>query len=204
MHAPFQLLRELKFQATLLAALLIGPLNSLAEIQLGKLTFPTSASKPRALHDEFAVRPTNTKEALTKRLGSQNFLDKVGVAFGGIAEGDNGLVAVDLHYDPKKNDGQRLGVSVRVGNAVRRFNARIYDWQLLPIAKFAATEDVSCCTLFGELESEDEQRRLESSGRKVLNYHDSFRDTLLGLRLMQADLLLIDHNACNVPDDRGT
>lgn len=122
------------------------------------------------------------------RLG---FVGRIGgVAFDQVASPVNGFQvnSVALNYSPTKQDGQRL--SVVINN--QPVAAPIYDWQLVPIAKFANSPFYSCFTLFGDLEDVAKQEKVLAEGGRILNYHPDFVNTLMGLRLFQLDNLIID------------
>jgi hypothetical protein len=109
---------------------------------------------------------------------------------------------VTLDYQSKNEDGKRL--KVYIGNYFLSFlpylgsfgesiykmtgnkiaNPRIYDWQLKPIAEYADSEYSGVVSLFGE----GEDRR----NNYYIEYHPAFEDTVLGLRLFQADIMLIN------------
>jgi hypothetical protein len=74
-----------------------------------------------------------------------------GVAFDGVASPKPGYSVVNLRYRPEQSDGKRLEVVLDSGDRRQTVAASIYDWQLKPIAQFAATPDYACFTLFGEL-----------------------------------------------------
>lgn len=125
-----------------------------------------------------------------------------GVAFGAVAKGDKGYRVASLKYDRKRPDGQRLQVVLLKGRRRRRAAAAIYDWQLAPIAKFAATDQHSCFTLFGELQNPAEERARRARGEKIMNYHPAMENTLLGLRLFQADILILYSESCDLPREQ--
>jgi hypothetical protein len=81
--------------------------------------------------------------------------------------------------------------------------APIYDWQLKPIAQFAATADFGCFTLFGALKDKADTEARRARGEEILNYHPAFENTLLGLRLMQADILILRPEACDLVKQDG-
>jgi len=110
------------------------------------------------------------------------FLGKVGgVSFEAIAElpADRSGDDVCPHYTPTAPDGSRLGISV----GGEPLSTSIYDWQLLPIASYADSEYTSVVSLFGPQTNQSQFH---------ITYHPAFEDTLIGLRLLQADALLID------------
>lgn len=159
---------------------------------LGPYTF----AFPKAQH----LSESNT---LTAGLNSFAFLSSVGgVAFGGVATGEDGWKAADLHYDASKADGQRLQVVLLSAKGERRsVSSSLMDWQMVPIARFAAAKQHSAFTLFGRLlDREDERKRL-ARGERIMNYHPALADTLVGLRIMQADILILLPAAADLPMD---
>lgn len=96
-----------------------------------------------------------------------------GVAFDGVAipAADLSIKQLGLNYAQNNKDGERLLLKLNG----ERIAAPIYDWQLIPIAKFANSDDVACFTLTG---GDDEQQA---------QYQESFQNEFLGLRLFQLD-----------------
>lgn len=128
-----------------------------------------------------------------------------GVAFHNKAVSADGDTIVGLAYDATRDDGSRLSVTLKKPDgATRTCRAAIYDWELVPIAKYVAVEGSDACfTLFGELENESEQNALREDGARVLNYHEAFEDTLMGLRLFQSDILILSSVATDLPREAG-
>lgn len=130
-----------------------------------------------------------------------------GVAFDGVAAPANGLKIdnLTLAYSPTRDDGSRLVLGVN-GESVE---TSLYDWQLIPVAKFANSDDPSCVTLFGRLNDtkQEEQIRIEQmlqlSQVRFPNYHPSFNNTLMGLRLFQLDALIINPYSYELPTEKG-
>ena len=123
-----------------------------------------------------------------------------GVAFEGVARGKDGIVVEDLKYDSRRPDGQRLVVNVRRPNGTTSsLSTNIFDWQLVPIARFANSDQGSAVTLFGALNDKQLNDDLINSGGRAINYHPALDNTLLGLRLLQADIMLFDGNATDLP-----
>ena len=166
----------------------------LAEITLSRATF--SYSSAPIISDA---------RRLSRGLRSYRFrMKRGGVAFGSIAVPEGGLSITDISYSIADSDGQAIDDGSRLRLQVdwpdgrtEEVVAPIFDWQLIPIARFADTETDSCFTLFGELS--DPTERIE--GARVMNYHPAFVDTLMGLRLMQADIVLFDRNAIELPGE---
>ncbi len=143
---------------------------------------------------------------LADRIGTQSlrllleinteFLKRVGgVAFSQLATNATGAHIVGLSYNHQNPDGSRLAVELETPDGEKKnLVAPIYDWQLVPLAFYANSKWEACFTLFGETKKEH-----PDPGERVLNYHPMFEDTLLGLRLFQADIVLMSKIACNLP-----
>jgi len=90
-------------------------------------------------------------ESLTPK--EKNLLDlgpsTGGVAFSNIAEPLSGNIAVgkplSLRYDRNKDDGKRL--EVLVGDKV--INSGLYDWELIPLARYVEVDSWACVSLIG-------------------------------------------------------
>jgi hypothetical protein len=176
-------------------AVLFPAAHSCADQQLGRLAF----ARPPALSLDMPV-------PVVQGAGSIAFLSGCGgVAFGGVAEPAQDERILALSYAPDYPDGLRLRVIIACENGeVTTVSARLPDWQLVPIARFAASPQHACFTLFGRLKDPQEQRRREARGEHVMNYHPALENTLLGLRVFQADILLLDPNACDLPREGET
>lgn len=117
-------------------------------------------------------------------LGSYSFVSSVGgVAFAGVASPGNALQGrpTRLVYNAASEDGHRL--QVNVGDEV--LSADLADWMLVPIVNFSDSRFDSCVSLFGPRTTESEYD---------IVYHAALQNTLLGLRLLQSDMLLFDLN----------
>jgi hypothetical protein len=127
-----------------------------------------------------------------------------GVAFSAVAEGVDGLQVTSLKYDATAADGRRLLVELQRGPQKFTVRPSIFDWQLVPIARFAKDENGSAMTLFGQLKNKAQEREVLSKGDRIINYHPAIDNTLLGQRLFQADVMIIQPNAVHVfRDGRG-
>src|SRR5438105_4476457 len=127
-----------------------------------------------------------------------------GVAFSAVARGEQGLVVSGLRYDASAPDGQRLVVSLRgTDGATTVVRGRIYDWQLVPVARFANDDNGSAVTMFGHLSNKAEDERLGEAHEHVFNYHKALDNTLVGLRLLQADMLIIEPTAADLFREDG-
>src|SRR5688572_15736331 len=115
-------------------------------------------------------------------LGSYDFVSKVGgIAFVGVAVPSAALEGqkVRLQYNGSADDGGRLEVTV----GESKLRTALPDWMLVPIARYSGSKFDSCVSLFGPKTTDDTYD---------IVYHEEFQNTLLGLRLLQADMLLFD------------
>src|SRR5262249_10274463 len=87
--------------------------------------------------------------------------------------------SVVLSYNHDRSDGRRLIIKLN-GD---RYTMSIPDWELIPIARYANSENGSCVTLFGEHSTENDNH---------IQYHPAFINRLLGMRLLQADIIFED------------
>ncbi|MEX0273838.1 MAG: hypothetical protein AB3N16_05615, partial [Flavobacteriaceae bacterium] len=116
----------------------------------------------------------------TAKTLSYPFLKKVGgVSFEQTLSTDKNL---EINYIPTNQDGSRLQLVVD-GTT---YYPEIMDWQLKPIANFADSDNRAAVTLLGE---NDE---IDSASYYNVQYHEALENTLLGLRLLQVDLILLD------------
>jgi hypothetical protein len=92
---------------------------------------------------------------------------------------------LSVRYDPAREDGQRLVVTIGTSEIV----PLLYDWQLIPIARYADSEYNACITLLGRpsfLEI------LTGGSRDMyLEVHPAFSNTLIGFNLFLIDAMLI-------------
>lgn len=86
---------------------------------------------------------------------------------------------IKLSYDKSQKDGNRL--SITIGSKV--YHPKLPDWMLVPISKYAESPYTACVSLFGEKTTPEYYD---------IVYHPAFQNTVMGLRLLQADILLID------------
>jgi hypothetical protein len=125
-----------------------------------------------------------------------------GVAFNGVAGPADGSVILGGRYDPSRPDGQRLVLDVRrPGGDTATVFVDAYDWELAPLLRVVQRGGESLVTLFGKLKDRRRQFNVLRSGGMVANYHEGLSDTLLGLRLLQADMILMTPNAAELPQD---
>jgi hypothetical protein len=167
----------------LIVSSLLG-LGAQEMLQLGNMTYARAAAPSLAI-------PVSR--------GARFFRGVGGVAFNAVARGEGGLQVQSLRYDAGAPDGQRLVVNVVApGGAPQTARGGLYDWELVPIARFAADANGSAMTLFGELADREHGEEITAAGGRVINYHETLADTLVGLRLMQADILVFQRNAAHL------
>lgn len=111
-----------------------------------------------------------------------------GVSFDQVATPARGLAIeqISLGYNAEKKDGQRLVITIN-NKPVGIF---LPDWLLAPLARYAESPYYSCVTLFGDLEDDELQQQVTVHKGRVINYHPSFENTLLGIRLLYIDMLV--------------
>lgn len=135
--------------------------------------------------------PLTMRSVGRQSLGSYRFVGRVGgVSFEAVLVPDASLAGhpINLSYHADRPDGARLAVDI--GGKV--YWADLPDWQMKPIALFSDTEFTGVVSLFGE--GEDHNRFY------YIQYHEAMKDTLLGMRLLQADILLINlHEHWDLP-----
>ena len=111
-----------------------------------------------------------------------------GVAFVREATGRDGWSVASMTYDGGAADGQRLTVVFsKKGGATVSVRPSIWDWELLPLVRFVSTDYDAAFTFFGERIGGPSSNTARS---QAVGYHPAFKNTLLGLRLMQLDLYL--------------
>jgi len=122
---------------------------------------------------------------------TKTIIDIGGVIFQGIAvpAGNAAGKPVAIAYNPARQDGQRLMLTIG-GAAVA---AELYDWEMIPIARFVNSGYTACVTLFDDARTDDEER-LERTHEDIMwaNFHPAFGDTLIGLNLFFADAMLVN------------
>lgn len=184
MNASRSILRPAAFALSIIIAACTAWNASAQSLTLGEETF-----------GKVSIKAISTPVSFTPA-----FFGKIGgVAFNETAVGENGEAILQLRYDAKAPDGSRLNALVRSADGSTSWAVvSAPDWVVKPTASFANDNIGSCFTLFGAIDDLDGSRSerdkatevLESGGR-LLMYHAAFEDTLLGLRLLQGDLLII-------------
>ncbi len=183
-----------KIRLTVFVILIVFSLtiNSLAQIVLGDITMNSMPAKE-------LTSPLNMKR---ESIYTQKVLSGVGgVAFERQAHPVNGLEVDTLYlkYDPGRNNGSRL--VIYLNNEIKY--SKIYDWMLIPIAHYADSPYYGCFTYFGHLIDQNKENEILEKNGKIINYHPAFVNTLLGLRLMQLDLMLMYNDCADLPKKNG-
>jgi hypothetical protein len=130
-------------------------------------------------------------ESVPMKKGRYNssFLSEVGgVSFDQVAQPENNLKisSLQLNYDKNAADGSRLDLIINN----KKVKVRLPDWILVPVAKYADSRFYSCVTLFGKLNDKDLAKQVTEVKGRVINYHPSFDNTLMGIRLAYMDMLV--------------
>jgi hypothetical protein len=126
-----------------------------------------------------------------------------GVHFQATAVPAGRLEAVSLLYAPDQPDGRRLFIRFRDYGLVQ---SELYDWQLVPIARYADSKDLSCVTLLDtpviNIDTEisffikaveynkglPKERQFEYFWA---NFHPALADTLIGFNLFLVDAMFM-------------
>jgi hypothetical protein len=137
------------------------------------------------------ARTSHLRSQTRLRIGVRrpSFVFRVGgVAFDGVAipAADLSIRQLGLNYARNNKDGERLSLTFNG----QKIAAPIYDWQLIPIAKFANSDDVACFTLTGDYDPSDGEEQFAPS---LTQYQESFQDEVLGVRLFQLDRFFFDN-----------
>ena len=136
---------------------------------------------------------------------SPNYLASVGgVAFDGVAKPAAGqsMTRFALSYNPQAENGARLRLTLG-GQPV---TVALYDWELVPIARFADSPYRAVFTLFGTVDDPKIQAKIDSSfdqSERAMNYHPAVSNTLMGLRMFQLDELILSEDSADLPTQGG-
>lgn len=171
----------------------IDPINA-SQLELGDRSYEVAEATPLA-----SVNLSLKSAAFTK------FARRVGgVALAAEATGKDGLAVIGLSYQSEAPDGLRLKVAVRDRSGQEHsLTAPIFDWQLVPLVRFVQQGGDAAVTLFGNLMDRERQERETAAGNMIANYHPALQDTLLGMRLLQADMLIIERGAADLFKVKG-
>lgn len=127
-----------------------------------------------------------------------------GVIFQGTAVPAGNAVGqpVTIQYNPARPDGQRL--SLTIGNKAVR--TKLYDWEIIPIARFVESGHTACMTLFDKPQTKEEELLDDLSDGDIMwaNFHPAFGDTLIGLNLFFTDAMLANFDLMQFADKAFT
>jgi hypothetical protein len=150
----------------------------------------------------FSAPTLTVPDHLSIGLTYQRFMYTVGgVAFDKVAlpAETQKVTSLSINYLPNKADGKRLGLTING----KEINTKIYDWQLIPIARFANSSYYSCFTLFGNLTDANKEDEVLNDGGEILNYHPEFTNNLFGFRIAQLDMLILYQDCTDLPTMKG-
>ncbi|MFW6328320.1 MAG: hypothetical protein ACOC2F_08425, partial [Bacteroidota bacterium] len=106
---------------------------------------------------------------------------------------------LEILYDKSQADGKRMKLEINS----KSIKTKLYDWQLIPIIKYANSNSTACFTYFGELENKTLADTIRKYDGHILNYHPEFENTLLGWRLADIDLLMMYNFTSDLPKVHG-
>jgi len=109
-----------------------------------------------------------------------------GVSFEGTARPAKNLKGQAVSVDYTNNQ-----FVVKIGS--KTVHPQLPNWQLIPIAEFANTVDKAVFTIYG--------KQIDANGPQC-RFQSAFLDSLLGLRLFQADLLFHLNDMWEIPKDK--
>lgn len=140
------------------------------------------------------LKSTGNKSALLSKaaIGKMSFHATVGgISFEQVATPDYSLKneAINVAYTANRPDGSRLGIVYNEG--LDTVYTNLPDWQLIPIANYSNDTNNAIFTLLGAR---------DSLGSSPIQYHSAFQNTLLGLRMLQADLLFSGYGGAYLSD----
>ena len=178
--------RAVRFLSVLLITITATVMVS-AQLQLGGTNM--TVSRASTLNMPISVSRGVALRSFAMRVG--------GVAFDRTARPAPGTTvnALGIRYDPTAEDGRRLLVTMN-GTEVR---PSLPDWQLIPIARVVASGQGSLVTLFGDMPTRAEAEAVTARGGRIVNYHPGVQNQLLGLRMLQLDMLIFNPDSVELP-----
>ena len=102
---------------------------------------------------------------------------------------------LELSYNQSNIDGERMVLKMNENTVY----FKLYDWQLIPIAKYSNSEFTLCFTYFGELTDKNLESVVLNNNGHILNYHPEFSNTLIGWRLADMDLMVMYNFTSDLP-----
>lgn len=187
----------------LLALLLVLSNPARAALYMGDAVLAQAHEDPemdRGLTHTGPTAPLDDEVPLERGLESLDWLARTqGVALGAVAQGQ-GVQVAGMRYDPVAPDGQRLVVDlVDTHGQALSVRAELYDWQLLPLIAYAAHDQASLVTTHGQMADPIETSLLRENAYEIIGLHPALQDTLLGLRLFQASVMILYPAATDLP-----
>lgn len=186
-------MKQIKYYSLIFLFLIFSVYEFAQGITLGEasLSYVKAKTLQKSERVEYAVKSLSYLEAV----GGVTF-DQTATPYENLKISD-----LKLEYNSSMNDGKRFSVTINGKKA----EANIYDWELIPIVQYANSNYTACFTLFGKLDNSFMENKIIRSGGKILNYHPSLVNTLLGLRLFQLDILIIGSTlSWDLPKMNGT
>jgi hypothetical protein len=179
--------KRMKTKLLILLSTLFFCLPLYSQLIPGRQNIVQLDSNFRVLQPE--ALPLEESIPMEEGINNSLFLSGVGgVSFDKVALPATNLTVSTLrmNYNKFAEDGSRLELSINN----KSIEVNLPDWLLIPIAKYAESPYYSCVTIFGKLKDKTlEKKVIEHKGR-VINYHPSFENTLLGIRLAYMDMLV--------------
>lgn len=128
-----------------------------------------------------------------------------GVAFTTTASSIDGSSIKQLRYDASAPDGSRLIAQMRrPDGTVGGYTISVPDWIQIPLARYVASGSDGAVTLFGSLKDKAAERKLrDEQDAMIANYNPALKNTLIGLRLLQADMLVFVKESTDLFRDHG-
>jgi hypothetical protein len=140
------------------------------------------------LHYDYSIPPKG--KTIEAKADVENFNFHIltgGISFETVAKPAAGLEKKKISLD--YNDGQ---FTVTIGGQV--YDPQLPDWQLIPVVKFVNSPYQVAFSSLGDTVGNNQARLL---------YHPAFRNTLLGLRIFEADVLNIPGVLWDLPRDNN-
>lgn len=107
--------------------------------------------------------------------------------------------SLTIGYDGLKPDGSRLQLTIN-GN---KCQYTLYDWQLIPLVRYADSPYTACFTYFGKLVDKNLENLILNNEGHIMNYHPDLFNTLLGWRLAYMDLMVMYEFTTDLPRVNG-
>jgi hypothetical protein len=167
-------------------------------ILVGALLISQSDGIVKVKHESFSYNADVKVNGLRKTKGfsegiyDPSYIGKVGgITFEKLAQPDNELSieSISLKYVSHEQDGMRLKAYINK----KEVTVPIFDWMLKPVLLYSVFDYHPCISIFGTTGSRkrDQRYKEEYDLSFLVSYHPVFKNTLVGLRLLQMDISLI-------------